>query len=99
VAPLYAEEGDDFAVDLEPLIFIYDNYPGGIGFSDKLYTLHRDLWTGALARIEDCPCTYGCPSCIGPSLEIKGPEGVLIPVPRRKEAARVIMSTVVLDKH
>ena len=93
VAPLYAEEGDDFVGDLEPLIFIYDNYPGGIGFSDKLYALHADLWAGALARIEDCPCTYGCPSCIGPSLEIKSPEGTVIPVPRRKEAARVILSS------
>ncbi len=90
-AALYAGEEPDLAADLEPLVFIYDNYPGGVGFSEKLFALHRDLWAGALARIEDCPCTYGCPSCIGPSLEMRGPEGTVIQVPRRKEAARVIL--------
>ena len=91
LAELYADEGTELAPGLEPLIFIYDNYPGGIGFSEKLFALHRDLWAGVLARIQDCPCTHGCPSCIGPSLEMRGPKGTIIPVPRRKEAARVIL--------
>lgn len=86
--PLAEAVGEDF----EPQIFLYDNYPGGIGFSEKLFLLHRQLWEGARQRVSDCPCRYGCPSCIGPALETRGPQGTVIPVPRRKEAARVILS-------
>jgi DEAD/DEAH box helicase domain-containing protein len=86
--PLAEAVGEDF----EPQIFLYDNYPGGIGFSEKLFLLHRQLWEGARQRVSDCPCRHGCPSCIGPALETRGPQGTVIPVPRRKEAARVILS-------
>ena len=36
----------------EPRIFIYDNYPGGIGFSEPLFGMH-DRTAGAHARA-DC---------------------------------------------
>ncbi|MFN8061793.1 MAG: DEAD/DEAH box helicase [Vicinamibacterales bacterium] len=49
-----------------PRIFIYDNYPGGIGFSAPLYALHRSLMSKTLALIEGCTCDHGCPSCVGP---------------------------------
>ena len=29
--------------DYEPNVFIYDNYPGGIGLSEPLYRLHSRL--------------------------------------------------------
>jgi DEAD/DEAH box helicase domain-containing protein len=47
-------------------IFVYDNYPGGIGFSAPLYEMHDELLTGTRRLIEDCPCEIGCPSCVGP---------------------------------
>lgn len=56
--------------DYEPNIFIYDNYPGGIGFSQPLYQLHPRLVAEAKALIESCPCLDGCPSCVGPSGEV-----------------------------
>ena len=49
-----------------PTIFIYDNYPGGIGFSEPLYGLHDQLLTRTRALIDGCPCVSGCPSCVGP---------------------------------
>ncbi len=47
-------------------IFVYDNYPGGIGFSAPLYELHRELLTSTHKLIAECPCENGCPGCVGP---------------------------------
>jgi DEAD/DEAH box helicase domain-containing protein len=47
-------------------IFVYDNYPGGIGFSRPLYDLHEELLANTRALIADCPCDSGCPACVGP---------------------------------
>jgi DEAD/DEAH box helicase domain-containing protein len=51
-------------------IFIYDTYPGGIGFSKKLYELHVTLLEAAGELIRACPCVEGCPSCVGPSMQV-----------------------------
>ncbi len=53
-----------------PTITLYDNLPAGLGFSDKLYELHNDLLKAALELIRDCPCTDGCPACVGPVGEV-----------------------------
>ena len=53
-------------VSAEPHIFIYDNYPGGIGFSRPLYDMHRPLLERTRELIDGCPCASGCPSCVGP---------------------------------
>ncbi len=50
----------------EPNIFVYDNYPGGIGFSRPLFDMHRELVRRTRDLIESCPCESGCPSCVGP---------------------------------
>jgi DEAD/DEAH box helicase domain-containing protein len=55
-----------------PTIFIYDNYPGGVGFSDKLYELHEEVFEMAERLIGHCGCESGCPSCVGPSGEFSG---------------------------
>jgi DEAD/DEAH box helicase domain-containing protein len=47
-------------------IFVYDNYPGGIGFSAPLYQVHRELLDGARRLIAECQCESGCPGCVGP---------------------------------
>jgi DEAD/DEAH box helicase domain-containing protein len=58
------------ADEYEPQIFVYDNYPGGIGLSEPLYGLHDRLLTESLALIDACACEDGCPSCVGPAGEI-----------------------------
>jgi DEAD/DEAH box helicase domain-containing protein len=45
-------------------IFIYDAHPGGIGLSEKAYSIIDELIETALSLIKDCPCEFGCPSCI-----------------------------------
>jgi DEAD/DEAH box helicase domain-containing protein len=54
------------ALAVEPNVFIYDNYPGGIGFSRPLYEMHDLLLERTRELIAGCPCVSGCPSCVGP---------------------------------
>ena len=72
--------------DYEPHVFIYDNYPGGMGLSEPLYRLHRRLLEQSLRLIQECPCADGCPSCVGPAGEVGS---------RGKEVAREILSAVI----
>ena len=46
-------------------LFIYDNYPGGIGLAEQLYKIHGKMLDAALKLIQECGCRYGCPSCTG----------------------------------
>ena len=63
----------------EPNIFIYDNYPGGIGFSRPLFEMHAPLLTRTRELITGCPCDSGCPSCVGPEGNT-GPHAKLVAV-------------------
>ncbi|MBO8130118.1 MAG: DEAD/DEAH box helicase [Candidatus Marinimicrobia bacterium] len=53
----------------EPTIFIFDNYPGGIGLSEDLYYKFDELVETTYKLIEECFCSSGCPVCVGPSEE------------------------------
>ena len=66
------EEDRAFLLDdmeFEPNIFIYDNYPGGIGLSPSLFDLEKKLLRQCMETIKVCLCKEGCPSCVGPSKE------------------------------
>ena len=74
VAPLYimSDPADLRAVAMlrspftgSPTLFLYDVYPGGVGFARKLYSLHDLLLEASAKRLLDCPCHEGCPSCVG----------------------------------
>jgi len=56
----------------KPTLYVYDSCPGGVGFSDKLYELHEELFIAARNMIESCGCDEGCPSCVGPLNEFSG---------------------------
>jgi len=56
----------------KPTVFLYETYPGGVGFSDKLFTHHDRLLNAAIALLSGCPCKEGCPSCVGPAIETGG---------------------------
>ena len=63
----------------EPNIYLYDKYPGGIGFSEPLFRLSPSLLENTRRLILNCPCESGCPSCVGPVGEVgeKGKEVAL----------------------
>ncbi|MDA1183393.1 MAG: DEAD/DEAH box helicase [Acidobacteria bacterium] len=58
--------GLDSELSDEPSVFIYDNCPGGIGFSEPLFRMHVELLTRTRALIASCACERGCPTCVGP---------------------------------
>ena len=66
----HKEDKDIFSdIDFEPNIFIFDNFPGGIGLSPSLFDLEKELLKQCLKTIATCPCKEGCPSCVGPVKE------------------------------
>jgi DEAD/DEAH box helicase domain-containing protein len=48
----------------QPVIFIYDGYPGGVGLTQRAYETMEELLTTTFEMIRDCGCEEGCPSCI-----------------------------------
>ena len=48
-----------------PALFLYDKYPGGLGFSLKAYDIVEEIMEASLEMIETCTCAHGCPSCVG----------------------------------
>jgi DEAD/DEAH box helicase domain-containing protein len=62
----HGDDGELTQLPDEPRIFVYDNYPGGIGFSEPLFAMHEDLLRRTREVIAGCECTHGCPTCVGP---------------------------------
>jgi DEAD/DEAH box helicase domain-containing protein len=54
----------------EPDLFLFDNYPGGIGQSQPLFKLTSKLLACAMDVLRSCGCEVGCPACVGPVGEI-----------------------------
>ncbi len=54
----------------EPDLYLYDNYPGGVGQSAPLYEMTDALLAGTAELLARCPCGDGCPSCVGPVGEV-----------------------------
>src|SRR5438094_718312 len=66
----------------EPNLYLYDAYPGGIGFSEPLFRTRMLLVQNTRELIAACPCEQGCPSCVGPAGDL---------APRAKEHALAIL--------
>ena len=66
----------------EPNLYLFDAYPGGIGFSEPLFRTHDLLMQKTRELISACACEQGCPSCVGPAGDL---------APRAKEAAHAIL--------
>jgi DEAD/DEAH box helicase domain-containing protein len=61
-----------------PTVYIYENIPGGVGLSEKLFSEADRLFEAAMHHIGRCACDDGCPACVGPPLEVgdSGKDGV-----------------------
>jgi DEAD/DEAH box helicase domain-containing protein len=46
-------------------LFIFDNYQGGLGFTERAYAVIEDVLETTLSMIAGCECEDGCPSCVG----------------------------------
>src|SRR5262249_47971440 len=64
-------DGHDIGISIDPgegapglpaapqKIFVYDNYPGGIGFSKPLFEMHSDVLAKTRQLIGECDCQSG----------------------------------------
>ncbi|MFQ3619417.1 MAG: DEAD/DEAH box helicase [Spirochaetales bacterium] len=50
----------------EPALIFFDQYPGGTGLSDGFHKHTLEIHRSSEKLIRGCPCSEGCPSCIGP---------------------------------
>ncbi len=66
----------------EPNLYLFDAYPGGIGFSEPLFRARELLVQKTRELIAACGCEQGCPSCVGPAGDL---------APCAKEAALAIL--------
>jgi DEAD/DEAH box helicase domain-containing protein len=65
-------EGQEGVVELEqafvPTVYLYDNFPGGVGLSEPLWLRQDELVQRAGELVQRCDCKAGCPACVGPVL-------------------------------
>ncbi|HSG28756.1 MAG TPA: Zn-binding domain-containing protein, partial [Candidatus Krumholzibacterium sp.] len=77
-----------------PAAYIYDKYPGGLGFALKSYEIVEEIMQAAHELIDTCSCKRGCPSCVGspipPFTQLDPDTGGRGMIPD-KEAALVIL--------
>lgn len=66
------EQADTF----NPTLYLYDNFPGGMGLSEPLFNSAALLVREAIMLVEGCDCSGGCPACIGPVTEADESSGV-----------------------
>ena len=69
---LRGAEGQEATVELQqsfvPTVYLYDNFPGGVGLSEPLWRRQAELVQRADELIQGCDCRAGCPACVGPVL-------------------------------
>ncbi len=53
-----------YGPDAEPCIFIYDGYPGGVGYVAAAAGRFGEWLTAVRDLLRDCRCKSGCPRCI-----------------------------------
>lgn len=49
-------------------LFLYDRYPGGMGYAQRCAESIEELMQAVYEVIRTCPCEDGCPSCVGAAL-------------------------------
>ncbi|MBU8871908.1 MAG: DEAD/DEAH box helicase [Gemmatimonadales bacterium] len=55
-----------------PTLYLYDAFPGGVGFARRIYDQFEEICESAHSHLASCPCPSGCPACVGPALESGG---------------------------
>jgi len=48
----------------EPMVVIYDGFPGGIGLAENAFAKFEEIVKMTTGLVRDCRCEKGCPSCI-----------------------------------
>ena len=46
-------------------VILYDQYPGGLGFAEKIFQNIEEIINNATDLVKNCRCETGCPVCVG----------------------------------
>lgn len=81
-----------------PSLFLYDRFPGGLGYARRAFAEFGALARMAYDLVLDCPCVDGCPSCVGlpvvrPAIQQDPDLGTGYPIPS-KAATRSLLELV-----
>ncbi len=49
-------------------VFLFDRYPGGMGYAKRCKDRLEEMLRTVLTIIEECGCEDGCPSCVGAAM-------------------------------
>ncbi|MGD0092260.1 MAG: DEAD/DEAH box helicase, partial [Planctomycetota bacterium] len=49
-------------------LFLYDRYPGGMGYARRCLEHIKEILEACRAVISECACDGGCPSCVGSAM-------------------------------
>ena len=52
-----------------PTLYLYDAFPGGVGFARRIFEQFEEIIAAARNHLEVCPCDNGCPSCVGAAVD------------------------------
>lgn len=78
-----------------PTVFLFDRFPGGLGFAQKAYERIEEVLEAAYQLISGCGCDDGCPSCVGspvPAYQTGDPDAEVRGRLPDKEAALMLLS-------
>ncbi len=79
IAPLFLmSDKNDLGIAIEvrstydglPTVYLYDSYPGGVGLAEKAFNLLPHILKACYELLVACPCSDGCPGCVGPKDEV-----------------------------
>lgn len=82
----------------KPTIFLYDRFPGGLGYVEHVFRRPAQTLQACLDLVRECDCESGCPSCVGlpvlrPAQHQDPDVGGAWPIPD-KSSARVILENL-----
>ena len=75
-------------------IFLYDRYPGGMGYAERCVEVMGELIRSVHTVVSQCACQVGCPSCVGAAVPSFAQTDLDSSVRGRipsKDAARVVL--------
>ncbi|MBK8231413.1 MAG: DEAD/DEAH box helicase [Candidatus Eisenbacteria bacterium] len=81
-----------------PTLYVYDKYPGGLGYAQRAFHRIAEILPEALKLVAGCPCDEGCPSCVGSPLlpqYLQDPDAFMKGRIPDKEAAQILLHGLV----
>jgi DEAD/DEAH box helicase domain-containing protein len=87
---LVGAEGEQPTEEELPTLYLFERYPGGVGFHEPLYAEAETLLARLALLLDNCRCEDGCPGCVGAPAPVAHPADR----PRSRKAARAVLGAL-----